>query len=185
MNIISKCQIFDGKIILNDKEVFINKNNDTIKDFLIASYRYFNISYPKFFKMDNLSKAGFIASELILKDFFEANKIDKEKFGMIFSNSVSSLDTDINFQETIKNPDNYFPSPAIFVYTLANIVMGEIAIRHSITGHNTFFIDNEFDYKKLMQYTQILKSNTIISHSLCAWIDCIGERLDVNMFLVE
>ena len=42
------------------------------------------------------------------------------------------------FQETIQHADSYYPSPALFVYTLPNIVTGEIAIRNKYYGETSF-----------------------------------------------
>ena len=104
-------------------------NGDTISTANIAGlYREFVGDYPKFFKMDSLCKLGFIGSELLLKGI---NAEEKENAAIILFNRNGSLITDRNYQKTITD-DNYFPSPALFVYTLANIVTGEIAIRNKI-----------------------------------------------------
>jgi 3-oxoacyl-[acyl-carrier-protein] synthase-1 len=86
--------------------------------------------------MDNLCKLGFIGAELLLKDI-AAEK--KENAAIILFNRSGSLVADRNYQKSII-ADNYFPSPALFVYTLANIVTGEIAIRHKIYGESSFYI---------------------------------------------
>ncbi len=102
-------------------------------NFFTAAYRYFNISYAKFFKMDNLCKLGFLASELLLRKRKNiSEKYPGDEVGILLSNAGSSIDTDRNHQKSISERDEYFPSPSVFVYTLANIVIGEICIRHKL-----------------------------------------------------
>jgi len=108
------------------------KNSAEIAEF----YRSLQIDYPKFYKMDNLSKLGFLASEMIFND--EDNRfIPREDIAVICFNSSSSLDIDTQYQKTIHDNENYFPSPSLFVYTLPNIVTGEIAIRNKFLGETS------------------------------------------------
>ena len=105
-------------------------------DELVELYRKEVGDYPKFFKMDPLSRLGFIASELLLK------KAPKADYGVLLFNRSSSMVDDIAFQQTIHDRANWFPSPALFVYTLPNIVTGEIAIRnHFLTETNFMVLD--------------------------------------------
>ena len=70
-------------------------------------YRSLKIDYPKFFKMDGLSKLGFLASELIFKD--DENRFTpNENIAVICFNRSSSLDIDTQYQETIRNNENFF-----------------------------------------------------------------------------
>ena len=103
-------------------------------NFLLSVYRHFNMDYPKFYKMDNLCKLGFLAVELLLKDRQLAEEYGSENIGIVFSNANSSLDADLHYFKSVKN----IPSPAQFVYTLPNIVIGEVSIRHRCKGENAF-----------------------------------------------
>ena len=107
-------------------------NESSPGEFFTAAYRYFNISYAKFFKMDNLCKLGFLASELLLQGKNISEVYRGDEVGLLLSNAGSSIDTDRNHQKSISKRDEYFPSPSVFVYTLANIVIGEICIRHKL-----------------------------------------------------
>lgn len=138
---IHKVIINQNRVIKNDQIVFQMEGSAEGNIFLKEFYKSLNINYLKFFKMDPLSKLGFLAVELLLKDQVIDNKEDMEIF---LSCSSSSLESDVAYQVTIEDPENYFPSPSVFVYTLPNIVIGEIAIRHTIHGnHGMFIIDPE------------------------------------------
>lgn len=102
---------------------------------IVELYRSKIGDYPKFYKMDDLSRLGFVAAELILKT--DASYAG-DRAVILFNNS-SSVQADKAYMETIK-ADNYFPSPSIFIYTLPNIVTGEIAIRHNYHCETSFYI---------------------------------------------
>ena len=141
---------------------------DRTEDSLTELYREKCGNYPKFFKMDNLCKLGFIASEIILSDF---PKEEKEECAVILFNRDGSLNTDRNYMKTICDTTNFFPSPATFVYTLANIVTGEIAIRHKIFGETSFYILDKEDaelQKKIVDSTFLTSSPKMI---LTGWVE--------------
>ena len=93
--------------------------------------------------MDGLCRLGFVASELLLQVEKTTNKLDhifdKERAIMLFNRS-SSISSDKRYLSSISDKDNYFPSPSVFVYTLPNIVTGEIAIRNNYHGETSFYI---------------------------------------------
>lgn len=101
---------------------------------LVDLYRSEVGDYPKFFKMDPLSRLGFVASEMLLK------KSPVADYGVLLFNRSSSMADDMAFQATIQDKDNWFPSPALFVYTLPNIVTGEIAIRNHFQTETNFMV---------------------------------------------
>jgi len=147
-------------------------------------YRSLKIDYPKFFKMDGLSKLGFLASELIFKDD-ENRFIPNENIAVVCFNRSSSLDTDTQYQETIRNNENYFPSPSLFVYTLPNIVAGEIAIRNKFHGETFFYICKNFDTKQIINTVKNSFQDQNITTVLAAWIECFEDKREVLMMLVE
>jgi len=147
-------------------------------------YRSLKIDYPKFFKMDGLSKLGFLASELIFKD--DENRFTpNENMAMVFFNCSSSLDTDTQYQETIRDNENYFPSPSLFVYTLPNIVAGEIAIRNKFFGETFFYICKLFDAKQLIRTVENSFQAQNTNAVLAAWIEHFENKREVFMMLVE
>ncbi len=153
-----------------------------IDEQLTQQYRNIGINYPKFFKMDRLCKAGFLGAEVLLKDLIDDEK-NNDDWGIILMNSASSLDNDRRFQQTIAE-DDYFPSPSIFVYTLANIVTGEIAIRHKIGGETSFYVMPEFDEELMTELiAQSFNANPKLTYILCGWVDVDHGQHEVRMFL--
>ena len=138
---------------------------------LTALYRQYVGDYPKYYKMDPLSRLGFVASELLLQAEGAARFVACDNRAVIFFNHSSSICADRQYLETIVDPDNCFPSPSVFVYTLPNIVTGEIAIRNNYHGETSFYILPRRD-ECLMQ--QILRASCLdltTQSFLCGWID--------------
>ena len=157
----------------------------SIDENLSQLYRNIGMSYPKFFKMDRLCKAGILGAEMLLKDYDFDHENVKADWGIILMNSASSLDNDRRYQETIAE-DNYYPSPAVFVYTLANIVTGEIAIRHKIGGESSFYVMPEFDQNLMEEVIgQAFTANPELTHIICGWVDVDGENCEVKMGLYK
>lgn len=136
-----------------------------------ALYREFAGDYPKFFKMDSLCKLGFIGAELLLRGI---DACSRENAAIVLFNRNGSLVTDRNYQRTIAD-GNYFPSPALFVYTLANIVTGEIAIRHKIYGETSFYV---LDHNDVETIERIAADTYLTSSPSCiitGWLDYNDE----------
>lgn len=177
--------LIDGfKCMVNGRLLFYQENILTFADFIKALYKQEQINYPKFYKMDALGKLGFIASELLLrnKDF---KSYPPELTGVVLSNSSSSLDTDIAHNETIRDRDRYFPSPSVFVYTLPNIVIGEICIRNGIKGENAFLVSETFNPELLTGYVTDLFNRELVDRCLCGWIEVMGNRCEAILACVE
>lgn len=140
---------------------------------LTSLYRQMIGNYPKFYKMDGLSRLGFVASEILLNA--EKGETDEER-AIIFFNHSSSIASDRNYKESINDKNNYFPSPSIFVYTLPNIVTGEIAIRNHFQGETSFFILPDKDERMMEEILQASCRDAQSKSFLTGWIDYEDER---------
>lgn len=152
-----------------------------LPDFLTNAYHHFELNYPKFYKMDNLSKLGWLASEVLLKDSFQKEKYQPEETGVILANANSSLDDDIKYWDSVKT----MASPALFVYTLPNIVIGEICIRNHFKGEQALYIQPEFDAGFLAQQVNHLLNHNILQACVCGWVDVFGQDYKAVLFLIE
>jgi hypothetical protein len=171
-------------LLFNGSIVYKNKANDPA-EFLKSSYRQLNISYPKFFKMDNLCKLAFLSAEVLLKDAELLTRYPSEEIGMIIMNSSSSLETDEKHQESITDRGNYFPSPSVFVYTLPNIMTGEIAIRHKIKGENGVFISEKPDANLIFTQVNELFARKRVGCCIAGWVEAYHGKLNSCLLLVE
>jgi hypothetical protein len=178
--ITASCAISDHTIYKNGKVIFENKNA-ALPEFLLSAYDHFDLKYPKFYKMDNLSKLGWLTSEIVLKDSFHPENYKPEEVGIVMANANASLDTDLKYFESTKD----FASPSLFVYTLPNIVMGEICIRNKFKGENAFFVQEKFDADFIEQYVNNLVNNNILQACICGWVDVLHNDREAALFLIE
>ncbi|MDD4142447.1 MAG: hypothetical protein PHR20_06645 [Bacteroidales bacterium] len=175
--ILSSCRITNDRLIADGKEV-LTRNCEKGPAWLNTIYRALGIQYPKFFKMDNLAKVGFLAAEVVMHDTEIAR--DRENYAVVCLNSASSIDDDRAYQQTIASKELFFPSPAVFVYTLANIVTGEIAIRHNIFGESSFYVYENFSALRLYDSIKDVFNNPDMSAVIGGWVN-YDEDCDVLM----
>lgn len=133
--------------------------------------------------MDNLSKLAFLAAELVLREKINTGK--ENDIAIVFSNQAASLDTDVKFQESIADEENYFPSPAVFVYTLPNICVGEISIKHQLKSENAFFVFDSFNATFIKNYAAMLLAKNKAEKVLCGWVEYYQEEYNAVVYLVE
>lgn len=165
--------ILDQRKIWERKEELREQEGQEHHSLLTSLYKQMIGDYPKFYKMDGLSRLGFVASEILLNA--EKEETEEEK-AIIFFNHSSSIASDRNYKESIKDKDNYFPSPSIFVYTLPNIVTGEIAIRNHFQGETSFFILPDKDERMMEEILQASCRDGQSKSFLTGWIDYEDER---------
>lgn len=181
----SYCKIKNNAVWINGKELAITGDSTDFTSFLSTLYRQIAMAYPKFFKMDNLCKLGMLAAELAIRNNLDFDKNNKEKTGIVLSNNASSLETDRNHIKTIADKSQYFPSPAVFVYTLPNIVIGEIGIKYKLTGENAFFVAETFDVELLHNYVSILLENSHTDAVISGWVNVDGNAYDAFVYCAE
>ena len=179
--IVSWCRIKNNKIVLNEETVYTNEG--VLDDFLKAAYKNQETKYPKFFKMDRLSKLAFLAADILLKSQ-RVRAEQEEDIALVFANKASSLDTDRKHQESIQDRTEYYPSPAVFVYTLPNICLGEISIKYKLYSENSFFIFERFNADRLYTYTTDLLVNNKAAKVLCGWVDVDEGEYEAFVYLV-
>lgn len=183
--IISHIRIEDFKV-WKDGELYLDfEENRLLNKFLKAAYKQLEIKYMKFFKMDSLSKLGLIGTELLIQNNPLLEKYQPEEISVVLANESASLDVDRKYYDTIKDPKNYFPSPALFVYTLPNIMLGEICIRHKFQGENACFVQKEFDPHFLFDYGEDLMANREQKALIGGWVEVIGDKYKAVMYLIE
>lgn len=177
------CIIKNHELFFNGQSIFKEQENSN-QVFLKNAYKELIINYPKYFKMDNLSKLALIGTHQILSEI----DIQKENnIALLFANKSSCLDIDCKHQESIQDKNNYFPSPANFVYTLPNICLGEIAIKFNLKSENSFFIFDKFlDANNfIFEYAKILIDTNKAEQVLCGWTEFLNEKMEACFYLVS
>ena len=142
-------------------------------------YDAMKCNYPKFYKMDSLCKWAWVAAEALFyeKDLYLS--IDKSRIALVLMTSHGCIDVDKRYLGGIT-----VPSPALFVYTLPNIMLGEICIRHGFKGEQVCLVNEHFDTDELFfTVNDIMKKG--MDACLCGWVDVAGDEYDICMYWVK
>ena len=168
VGISSQIMITPDEVILNGQKLSTTKQGGAL---LTELYREKINDYPKFFKMDELCKLGFVATELLLQDIGNRHEGTADHAIVLF-NRTGSLCNDRNYQKTINDMENFFPSPSLFVYTLPNIVTGEIAIRNHYYGETSFYVLDQDDPALIRAMAEDVIMQGRAKNVICGWLDC-------------
>lgn len=156
MRVTHEIEISPTSVILDGRTIAVEQTGEKM---LVELYRRYVGDYPKFFKMDTLCRLGFIAAEMLIG---AENDVPS---AIILANRSASIKDDRDYLATISE-GKYYPSPALFVYTLPNIVTGEIAIRHHVQGETSFYI------LATPQQLDAIIAATPFESALAGWCEC-------------
>lgn len=178
-----KVQISPLEVVVDGKTLLVS---ETGNNFLTSIYKKYVNDYPKFYKMDMLSRLGFLASELLLQAEGEERFIDCNNRAVILFNSSSSILSDKKYLESIDVKDNYYPSPSVFVYTLPNIVTGEIAMRNHYHGETSFYILTNKEEELINNVVRASFRDNATSSMITGWLDCINDQdYTINLVIIK
>ena len=90
---------------------------------------------PRSSRLDLASKLALLAVEALGLNF---DNMRRERIGICLSARAGSVSTDVDYWNGRALAGG--PSPTLFAYTLPSAAIGEIAIRHQLTGPNLCFI---------------------------------------------
>jgi hypothetical protein len=178
------CSIIHNSIFLNGEKIYQEDASLAFSEFSMLAYRHASLTYPRFFKMDPLCKLAFLAAETLLSGTQLTEVAASERTAIVFANRSSSLDTDRTYAGSIRDKSNYFPSPGLFVYTLPNIMIGEISIRHQLKGENAFFVTPGYDADLLCSYTGELLDEGAADACLAGWVELGEYGYEAFLYLV-
>lgn len=150
--------------------------------FAKAAYEALGMKYPKFFKMDAMCKLALLGAEGVLTE--EVKLEAGYNIALLFANQSSSLDTDIRHQNSIQDPGQFYPGPAIFVYTLPNIAIGEVSIRHQLQTESMFLIQEVYDRESLKRQAEYLIIHQKSKMALIAWVEYMQGSYKLEMELL-
>jgi len=178
--LLRSCSIRPGQILVDGAVEFSGEASD-FGGFAQAAYKHLQVEYSKFHKMDNLSKLGFLAAEYLLSGTALLAQSATDRAGIVVSNATSSTDTDLRYNAQVQQQ---VASPALFVYTLPNIVLGEICIRHGMKGENTLFVSENYDAAAQVSYIRQLLADDVLETCIGGWLDYFGTDYRAFLYLV-
>ena len=146
---------------------------------LTALYRAEVGDYPKFFKMDTACKLGFLLAERLAE---EPRFTPREDRAVLMFSTCGSLCNDQHYEDTVRE----FPSPSLFVYTLPNIITGEIAIRNKYEGETSAYVLERFEPETFVSLVEQAFQDAVTESAVCGWVDVrADDDFTAFAFLVE
>lgn len=142
-------------------------------------YRKYVGDYPKYHKMDALSRLAFLATELLLS---RSDVPQDSGRATILFNRTSSVVADRCHLGSIAKPGEFYPSPSVFLGTLPNIATGEIAIRHGYTGETSLYITDFRDEALMKKVVSSSFSPGGFRSLICGFVDCDrGDSFEADL----
>ena len=142
-------------------------------------YRKYVGDYPKYHKMDALSRLAFLATELLLS---RSDVPQDSGRATILFNRTSSVVADRCHLGSIAKPGEFYPSPSVFLGTLPNIATGEIAIRHGYIGETSLYITDLRDEALMKKVVSSSFSPGGFRSLICGFVDCDrGDSFEADL----
>lgn len=161
-----RVHILPDRVTLDGKPLPIQSHGAGL---LSEIYRNYVGDYPKYHKMDALSRLAFLATELLLS---RGDVPQDSKRATILFNRTSSVVADRCHLGSIAKPGEFYPSPSVFLGTLPNIATGEIAIRHGYTGETSLYITDFRDEALMKKVVGSSFSQGGFWSLICGFVDC-------------
>jgi hypothetical protein len=173
------CKISADEVWLNEQLYFSSSGKDV--DWKKEIYRALGLTYPKFFKMDDLSKMTVLCFE-ILKTKLNLEGYEDDAISVLLGNQNSSLYTDQLFADSYQVKQQ--ASPSLFVYTLPNITTGELAIKNKFYGENLFLIASSFEQMPFKNWVN-KELNNYSKACLCGWVEKTKTQEECFLFFTD
>jgi hypothetical protein len=122
----------------------------------------------RFGRLDLASRLALLAVEAFAGQF---DKFPRERIGICLAARAGSLTTDVEFWQGRDSVGG--PSPTLFAYTLPSAAIGEIAIRHRLTGPNLCFTGDD---KILLPEATDLIRRSEADACVCVYCNVISVR---------
>jgi hypothetical protein len=169
---------WNGDTVTRNGTLLYRADERDPQEIAINIYKQTGINYPKFFKMDLLSRVAFLASEMIIPKEIQE---DKDHIAAVISTTSGCLDVDKKFDESRQT----LASPALFVYTLPNIMLGEICIRNGFKGEQMCTIAEDANAEWFDFYVGDLLQNRGTEACLCGYVEATEHKLSATLLWIS
>ena len=179
---VRRVRISPEGVELDGRSLPLNAKGNALLD---ETYRTAGISpNPRFFKMDPFSRLVYDAAALLLEDGAAGEA--PESIAMILFNGSSSVVADRRHLATFLGAEGFFPSPSVFVNTLPNVVMGELAAKYGIKGETSFIILPRRDQQLMDTLVDASLDASLQSAVITGWVDCDAEgSFEADLILMK
>ncbi len=172
--VVRRLRIRSGKGEMDGKDLVVELDGQEVavegegQEMLTALYKARLGDNPRYFKMDPFSRLTYLGVGLLLKDI----KVEPTKVGILLFNGTGSILADRKHLATFTGDAGFYPSPAVCINTLPNVVVGEIASRYRVKGETTFLILPEKNEALMADITAATLAAQGPFTMVTGWVDC-------------
>lgn len=148
---------------------------------LRTAYQAMAMDYPKFHKMDRAAKLAVLVAEPVLRVARERGADLAEATAVLALSRSGSGSSDVDHWRV--RQDTGLASPAVFVYTLPNIGVGEITIRHGIHGPSLCLMTEGPDSPESVMAARLLRRDPRVRWLVCLWSDIFADHFEAQAVL--
>ncbi|MBQ0006535.1 MAG: hypothetical protein KBS57_03925, partial [Alistipes sp.] len=141
---------------------------------LVEIYKKSIADNSRFYKMDLFSRLVYVTTALLIKDKLPQHA--SEEVSMTVFNKTSSILADRQHLASFRNSDAFYPSPSVFINTLPNVVMGELALQYGIKGETSFIILPRRDDSLIRDITDSVIADSPARYFITGWADAGTEN---------
>lgn len=166
-----QCIQHNGEVI---DEISFTNASETLKE----RYKKYKLKYPKFHKMDLLSKA------VILGNYFIKKAIPKNSTPLVMLfNESASMQSDLQHIYQYNAYDT--ASPGIFVYTLPNICIGEVCIKNDWKSPSGFLLFPKEHFEKYLETVAIEMSKNDSEYAFTGFVEVVEDDIFVALSVLQ
>lgn len=167
---IHSVHLTESALTIDDRMIPLEHSGKAI---LTEIYKTRLDDYPKFYKMDVFNRLVYVASQLLVKE--ENAEVQDEKRAIILFNRDTTVVADRKHISTIWDRSEFFPSPSLAIFTLPNIVAGEVAIRNHYKGETSFYILDHKDDVLMRHIVEATFNCSSVRSMITGWVNCSTE----------
>ena len=163
--VVRRLKMSPGRLEIDGTEIPVE---GTGQEMLTALYKQRLGDNPRYFKMDPFSRLTYLGVGLLLKDM----QAEPTELGILLFNRTGSILADRKHIATYTGEGGFYPSPAVCINTLPNVVVGEIASRYRVKGETTFLILPEKNEALMADITAATLAAQGPFTMVTGWVDC-------------
>lgn len=146
---------------------------------LATAWAALGATYDRFHRTDRLARLVLLCGEALLADLPDDDDLH-ERTGMLLTGRHGSLDTDQRHHQALLQGQ---PSPAVFVYTLPNIALGELSICHRLFGPGLCLLEDAPDAGRLADLCRWMLDGEGMRRVICGRADIFAGEVSATFLL--
>ena len=169
-SVMHSVHLTDSSLSIDGREIPVAERG---KPLLTVIYRNMLEDCPRFYKMDVFNRLVYVASQLLVK---EESPEDRDDYrAVVLFNGASTVVADRKHIATVSGSEGFFPSPSVALFTLPNIVTGEIAISNGYKGETSLYILDRRNSPLMEQIVEATFAGSEARSMMTGWVDCTSE----------